>query len=138
MNRFMSKIFKLNQVSSNLIFLFPIITSYLRRDRIYFLLSIMIIIASTCYHFFKETNRNAFYLKYLLFADTCIAYTSYIYMFYFVHRLNSKNQFLLCTLLTLSIFVYLLGERRFAKKYDIHSYFHLVIGIVSGIIPLFA
>ncbi len=125
----------MNQVNSNVIFFFPIISSYLYGDKIYCLLSVMIITASTCYHFFATKNYFSI-KKYLLLIDRCIATTCYLYMFYFVNKFG-HNQFLLYTLLVFSILVYLLGERRFAEKYNVHSYFHIIIGIVAGIIPLF-
>ncbi len=129
--------FKLTQVNSNLIFLFPIITSYLHKDTVYCVLSVLIFIASTCYHLALEKKLSNFKIKCSLCLDTCIAYTSYLYMFYFVNKSNGPNALLLYALLVLSIFVYILGERKFTQKYNIHSYFHLVIGCVAGIIPLF-
>ncbi|OGI65229.1 hypothetical protein A3A95_03740 [Candidatus Nomurabacteria bacterium RIFCSPLOWO2_01_FULL_39_18] len=135
----MSRTFKINQINSNLIFFFPIITSYLDGDAIYCFLSIiMIICASTFYHFFREKKHSNFFIKFLRYADVCIASMSYLYMFYFVHSSNGNSKFFLYFLLALSIFTYILGEKRFAEKYNIHSYFHLFIGIIAGIIPIFA
>lgn len=136
----MIQVFKLNEVNSNWIFLLPIITSYLKEDFIYCLLSVSIFIASFYYHFHKEKktpNTSKTHLSFLRLLDVSIAGLSYFYMFYFVHRYVDGAQNILYGLLLLTVIFYFVGKQEVGKKYNIHTYFHLAIGVVAGLIPLF-
>ena len=128
---------KLNEINSNLIFLFPIATSLLKEEFVYFLLSCSIFFASSLFHFYKYRNKKSFHMKLLQHLDRIVATLSYFYMFYFVFIFVTDNQMFFYSLLSLTVVMFFIGKSVFGKKYNIHSYFHIAIGLVAGSIPLF-
>ncbi len=134
----MTRIFKLNEVNSNLFFILPIFTGYLSKDVIYFSLSVSIFIVSFYYHFYKENNSSGLYVKYYRALDILVATLSYIYMFYFIFMYVPEFKSTLYGLLVVTIISYFFSKRGLGKKFNIHTYFHVAIGIVAGVIPLFA
>lgn len=134
----MTQIFRLNEVNSNFIFIFPIITSFLYKDFIYCFLSTSIFLASSGYHFYKEKKYSTAHVNLLRKFDIIIATLSYVYMFYFVYTYLDSGQNLFYFLLSATIVAYFVSKQELGKKYNLHSYFHLAIGTVAGLIPLFA
>jgi hypothetical protein len=134
---YMTRLLKLNEINSNLFFVFPIITGYLSRDVIYFSLSASIFIVSFYYHFYKENNNNGLYVKYYRALDIFVATLSYIYMFYFIFMYVPEFKSTLYGLLIATIVAYLFSKRELGKKFNAHTYFHVAIGLVAGVIPLF-
>ncbi len=128
---------KLTEINSNIIFLFPIITSLLKREFLYFSLSISICIASYLYHYYKNNHHKNIVNK-LRYSDISIAILSYSYMFYFVSSFTTYKQFSFYILLFITICMYFIGKSSYGRQKNIHSYFHLAVGIVSGVIPLAA
>ena len=127
----------LNEVNSNWFFILPIITGYLSKDVIYFSLSVSIFIVSFYYHFYKENNSIGLYVKYYRALDIIVATLSYIYMFYFIFMYVPEFKSTLYGLLVGTIVAYLFSKRELGKKFNAHTYFHVAIGIVAGVIPLF-
>ena len=134
----MTKIFKINEINSNVIFLFPIISGYVKRDYIYSLLALSIFIASFFFHLCIDKNPESHYIKYLRGFDIGVATVCYLYMFYFVYLFVPYYKSLFYSLLVLTVFIFFFGKKELGKRHNIHSYFHIAIGIVAGIIPLFS
>ena len=125
---------KLNELNSNFIFIFPIVTSLLKGDNVYLFLSISIFIASSLYHYVKEKKRV--YLNFFRYIDIGIATASYLYMFYFIHTSVKSFQIILYVALAVTILIFFIGKSKFGRERNIHSIFQILIGIVAGIIPL--
>ncbi len=128
---------RLNEINSNLIFLFPIYSSLVKEEWIYFLLSVSIFIASSFFHFCKERNVKRSYIRFSRYSDIAIATSSYAYMYYFVYSYVTQGQFIFCSLLLLTILMFFFGKSSLGKRNNVHSYFHIAIGLVAGFIPLF-
>lgn len=133
----MTRMSKLNEINSNWFFILPIITGYLSKDVIYFSLSVSIFIVSFYYHFYKENNSNSLYVKHYRALDILVATLSYIYMFYFIFMYVPEFKSTLYGLLVITMISYFFSKRELGEKFNAHTYFHVAIGIVAGIIPLF-
>ena len=129
---------KLTETNSNLIFLFPIITSLLKEQFIYFILSFSIFFASSLFHFCKSRYKDSVHTNISRYLDRIVATLSYFYMYYFVFTFVTYGKTLFCVLLSLTIVMFFSGRSAFGKRHNIHSYFHIAIGLVAGTIPLFA
>jgi len=125
---------KLNELNSNLIFIFPIVASLLKGDNIYLFLSISIFIGSSLYHYVKENKRG--HLNVVRYIDIGTATASYLYMFYFVHTSVKSFQIILYVALAVTVLIFFIGKSKFGRERNIHSIFHILIGIVAGVIPL--
>ncbi len=134
----MLKYLKINEVNSNLIFLFPITSGLFVRDYLYFALASFTLFASFIFHIYKNKQPQGLHVTKLRFADRAFALLSYFYMFYFVWRHPSHNQVLFYSLLVVTLVLYFLGKTQFGKKYQIHTHFHIAIVLVGGTIPLFS
>lgn len=128
---------KLNEVNSNLIFLFPVVSAYLVSDIIYFYLSAAVLFASFYYHLYKNNYSSTdLRLKILRGMAMLVAVTAYFYMFYFVYNYVISFKPILYLSLFLTISLYFFGRIKKYKNYNTHSYFHLFIGLVAGVIPI--
>ncbi len=137
LNKYMPRLFKLNEINSNWIFIFPVVSGFLKGYMVYSFLSFCIFIASFCFHLYKYAHSNGRHINYIRSLDAFIATACYLYMFYFVKTLFVHNQSYFYILLTATVFLFFFGKTKFGVRYNVHSYFHLAIGMVAGCIPLF-
>jgi hypothetical protein len=135
---YMTRLLKLNEINSNWIFLFPVISGLLKNHPLYSFLSLCIFVASFCFHIYKYGYSNGAYIKHLRGLDISVATVCYLYMFYFVKTFLTHNQFYFYILIISTIALFFFGKTKLGLRYNVHSYFHVAIGIVAGIIPLFA
>jgi hypothetical protein len=134
----MTRLLKLNQVNSNWIFLFPVISGFIKDRYIYSFLALCILVVSFCFHIYKHNHIEGVYIKHFKCLDISVATACYLYMFYFVKTFLTHNQFYFYTLLISTLALFFFGKTKLGLKYNIHSYFHIAIGMVAGLIPLFA
>lgn len=123
-------------VSSNLSFLFPIIAAFIKKEWIYCAISTAAIIASFSYHNLQIDGNHLPVYVWARTADWVVALCAYGYMYYFiVKKARPKRRIYLTVFLiaTLIFFFYgfLLGDYN-----ALHPWFHIAIGVVSGLIVL--
>ena len=75
-------------------------------------------------------------IKILRYLDVAVAIASYLYMSYFVYKYCEQYKNVLYLLLITTIAIYILGKTKFGIKKNIHTYFHIAIGLVSSIIVI--
>jgi len=129
--------FTLSEVNSNIIFLFPIASGLIKGYITYAFLAWCIFIVSLCFHAYKYYVHNGLHLKHLRALDICVATVCYLYMTYFVATLLEHNQIYFYVVLIATIALFFFSKTNVGLRYNIHSYFHIAIGAVAGIIPLF-
>lgn len=134
----MTRSIKLNEINSNIIFLFPLISGLLKDYRVYSFLALCIFIASSCFHTYKLKNSKGRYIRHLRVFDISTATLCYLYMFYCVKTFLVHEQSYFYILLMATIFVFFFSKTELGIRQNMHSYFHIAIGMVAGLIPLFA
>jgi cation transport ATPase len=132
------RLFSLNEVNSNVIFLFPIASGLIKGYITYAFLAWCIFIVSLCFHAYKYYVHNGLHLKHLRALDISMAITCYLYMAYFVTMFIDHNQLYFYGALIATVILFFFGKTKVGLRYNIHSYFHIAIGAVAGLIPLFA
>jgi hypothetical protein len=133
----MNRLLKLNEINSNWTFLFPVISGLLENHPLYSFLALSILVASFCFHVYKHGHNDSVYTKYLRGLDISVAIVCYLYMFYFVKTFLIHYQHPFYLLLVSTIFLFFLSKTKVGQRHNVHSYFHIAIGIVAGLIPLF-
>ena len=93
--------------------------------------------ASFLYHFYRENSNTDLYIKYYRSLDIIVATLAYLYMFYFVFMRATEAKNILYGLLIITIVMYFFSKKELGRKYNTHTYFHIAIGVVAGVIPLF-
>lgn len=126
---------KINEVNSNYIFLFPIVMSLVSKEKIYLTLSISIFIASFMYHLLRKRDKKSTLARYAQYADRGVAVIAYLYMFFFIRNYSLLLQSIIYFLLIMTLLTYFYGKQK--DEDEIHTAFHIFIGIVSGLILLF-
>lgn len=125
---------KLNEFNSNLIFIFPIVTGFITGIWMYVILSVSTFIASSLYHFNKGNNgRHTDIYRSL---DIVIAILSYFYMFYFISAYITADHTPFYAALFVSLVLFFAGKYK-NNNPRIHVYFHICVGTLSGVMPLF-
>ena len=127
---------KITETNSNLIFLLTIGASIYKNEFVYLILSISIFITSYFYHFAKDNIKYKSHILSIRYADIFVAVTSCVYMFYFIHSYVSQYQSLLYFLLFITLLLFVFGKTKQNKIRNLHSYFHIAIGLVSSLIVL--
>jgi hypothetical protein len=104
----------------------------------YTFFALCIFVTSLYYHARKYSNPSSVSLRYLRVLDIFVAIICYGYMFFFVKNILIQGQLYFYIALVLTIFVFLSSKTLYRNSSTLHSYFHIAIGIVAGVIPLFA
>lgn len=127
---------KVTETNSNIIFLLTIGASIYKNEYIYLVLAVSIFIASYFYHFTKDNIKYKSHILLIRYADIFVAAMSYAYMFYFIYSYVSEYQSLLYFLLFITLLLFVFGKTKQGKRRNVHSYFHIAIGLVSSLIVL--
>ena len=124
-------------VLSNVFFLFPIIASLYKKEWIYCVISSTAIVTSFTYHNLRIDGNHLPVYAWARTADWFVALCAYGYMYYFIFRkARPKRRGYLTFLLTATLVFFFYGFLMKNYYETLHPWFHIAIGIVSGIIVL--
>lgn len=104
----------------------------------YTFFALCIFVTSLYYHARKYKNPSSVSVRYLRVLDIFVAIICYGYMFFFVKNILIQGQLYFYIALVLTIFIFLSSKTLYRNSFALHSYFHIAIGVVAGVIPLFS